>query len=358
MKTISALALLTVLAATAFGQPQMPPNFSPAAAAAPVMPASPQEIDGVLCQADALLGLLDGSGPVKAKSPACDLGYSAAKWGDYIRQGAVPVDFAAFGNELVSYYIYQSLEAQNTAPCGELPELQKTVETYLKEGTTGSNWRSNCMTHYDEIRFKKAVITRSSDVEALCTAMISNDPFRNSGNSGPLEKFCQAVSAHVGDLSSAVSSICAGPGGAEKRCVANIREMSGDSSVCRSLPYPHQELCYGVAAFAVATRTKDPKKCGDQSVCWAMLGDARSMTDVSLRRVARLLIPMFMRDMSDKFAALDKKVNPLDSQTEGLIDQRAEALARLRLKFDPISRQPAPKITGKKPARASSSGTR
>lgn len=355
-KMIACLAVQAVLAGAAFAQ-QPPMQTAPAPGttpgSGPTSPAAPQlggvELKAALCQIDGILSPMDGVPVPAAEASLCQPFFSIENVSTYIAASkGSDLDFAALGNALVLYYEMRALAFGGAQQCGPLANLQAAAEKTSKYSmTVKSDWESNCRTHYSEIRFVQALVTRDPKAAELCQAWDASDPNRENGKDGKggeSGELCRRAAA-ASDLKAFGDSVCNGKPAGVRKCVDFFHAISGDSSACHGLSseaVSHRDLCPGYVSFAKAGPAKNPALCGGNIVCLAMTGSAvRSTVDAQIG-VAAALGPVLLPDAQARLKKVAASVDPNNEAVAKELESRAERIAALRLKNQPSSRKSAP----------------
>lgn len=356
MKTlIACLALQAVLAGSSFAQPGPPPSVPPSnpssQAPAPgnpsAQPALAQpaigglELKAALCQIDGILSPMDGV-PVPANEASlCPPSFSIEKVPEYIAAGGKKLNYADLGNALIEYYMFRAM-AFGAQQCASLSSLQAVAENAAKMplSSGGKNWEFRCRTDFDDIRFAQALIMHDPKAAALCSE-------QDSSTQGSAQKHHESAelcrrAAAASDLKAFGESACVGN---MRECADFFRAVSGDRSACRAAGAgasgfgAQPALCRGFVAFAKAGPAKNAELCGDNSVCLAMAGSAVRAAVNAQREVVANLGPALLPVAQAKLKGLVAGVDPTNEAVSKELDSRAERIAALRLKYEPVIRK-------------------
>ena len=99
--------------------------------------------------------------------------------------------------------------------------------------------------------------------------------------------------------------------------------------------------CVGIAAFAKAGPAKNPALCDDNGICLSMTGSGLKAAVDAQFKVETDLIPVLLPEAEANLKTLAAGIDPMNEATAKELDERAERIARLRLKYDPGSRKAA-----------------
>lgn len=330
---IACLAVLALLAGDAAAQPGPPP--APNAAPVPAQNyIGGLELKAALCQIDVILAPMDGEPVPAAEASLCQPSFSIENASTYIAAGGKVLDFGSLDNALVAYYEFRSMAFGGAQQCAALSGLQSVAEKAAGRSlTSGSDWESNCRTHYNEMKFVQALVTRDPKAAALCEAWASSDPNPEGERHKSAAETCQRAAA-ASDLRAFGESACEG----KSKCVNFFRAVAGDASACTPLAgeaVSHRALCRGYVAFAKAGPAKNPALCADNDVCLALSGSAVRATVDAQDEVAANLGPVLLPDAQKKLKVLVGAVDPANEAAAKELDSRAERIARLRMKYRP-----------------------
>jgi hypothetical protein len=247
--------------------------------------------------------------------------------------------------DVMRYYEYKTFLADDPAACAEI----KIHKIYFGVDRTGQ-WA--CRERHYENELSHALIVRPPDFDRRCReSMVAGYPeLQIKDGAGA----CAVMRAHLDAPGPCGPLIEAGFLQEEKRvsCDNFFTRIWGldDAAVCRTLdggPTAWRDRCLALSAYSRAFKARDPKLCQDRGLCLAFMGDRAGSVDEAAADVRRLataalrggwqdeLEPRLERalalaeDARGRLAAAESQRAAADRGLAGLIDSRAEELARL-----------------------------
>ncbi|HEX4049172.1 MAG TPA: hypothetical protein VH309_15100 [Elusimicrobiota bacterium] len=182
---------------------------------------------------------------------------------------------SAVSEAIAPYFEYEAFIRKDPDVCAPLKVFEVKHLTYREEEHSGD---LRCRMHYWEIAFAHAFITRAPGTRGVCVARFLNE---GQVSLARIKEACGIILERRDDpdgLCDATAPLLQPRRDvvAIGRCKAYYRAYKGDGAACAKLPpNPEKRLrCEAYAAFARATAERDPRLCGDSSLCRALVSGA------------------------------------------------------------------------------------